>query len=146
MCESIKSILTLYRRKRATQINILEPDSSQTSYTNGGNLVISSMTISLVHETYTLTFSTITNQPDNVNSKKDVLTLQVKFLVVNEPVIFSGRSFEITSTVHYPGGSVSQTATFSVVGPLVKPLLQLAKLFQVISFEHTSFLDFVLSK
>ena len=98
------------------------------------------MTISQVDETYTLTFPTVTNQPDNVNSENDVLTVQVRFLVANEPVIFSGRSFEITSTVHYPGGSVFQNAMFSVVGPLVKPLLQLAKSFQVTLFDYTFFL------
>jgi hypothetical protein len=96
------------------------------------------MTISQVDETYTLTIPSVTNQPDNVNSENDVLTVQVKFLVANEPVIFSGRSFEIESTVHYPGGFVSQTATLSVVGPLVKPLLQLAKSFQVTYGLHVS--------
>ncbi|XP_028390926.1 uncharacterized protein LOC114515809 [Dendronephthya gigantea] len=120
------------RGKRASQINTLQPNSSQTSYTNGANLVVSSMTNSLVGTTYTVEFPTITNQPDNIDSEKDVLTVKVKFQVANEPVIFSGRNFDIVSTVFYPGGSVSQTATFYVVGPLVKPLLQLAKSYQVL--------------
>ena len=117
-------------------MNILKPDASQTSYRNGGNLIIPSMTNSLVDNTYTVEFPSVTNQPDNINSENDVLTVQAKFLVANEPVIFSGRSFDILSTVHYPGGFVSQTATFSVVGPLVKPLLQLAKSFQVTCLDH----------
>ena len=93
---------------------------------------MSGMTSTLLDNTYTVDFATITNQPDNIASEKDVLTIQVHFLVANEPVIFSGRSFVLVSTVYYPGGSVSQTAAFSIVGPLVMPYLQLAKSFQVI--------------
>ena len=89
------------------------------------------MTKSLIDNTYTVEFPTVTNQADNINSENDVLTLQAQFLVENEPVIFSGRSFDIMSTVYYTGGSVSQTAKFSVVGPLVEPFLQLAKSFHV---------------
>ena len=89
------------------------------------------MTISLVGTTYSVEFPKITNKPDNIDSEDDVLTVKVKFLVANEPVIFSGRSFDILSTVFYPGGNVSQTASFYVIGPLVKPLLQLAKSYQV---------------
>ena len=89
------------------------------------------MTTTLLDNTYAVDFATITNQPDNIDSEKDVLTIQVHFLVANEPVIFSGRSFVLVSTVHYPGGSVPRTATFSIVGPLVMPYLQLAKSFQV---------------
>lgn len=100
-------------------------------YTSGDNLIVSGMTLSLLDNKYTVEFPTVTNQPDNINSDKDVLIVQVHFLVANEPVIFSGRSFDLISMVYYPGGSVSQTATFSIVGPLVKPFLQLAKSFQV---------------
>ena len=103
-------------------------------YASGDNLIVSTMGSSLLDNKYTVEFPTITNQPDNINSDKDVLTVKVQFLVANEPVIFSGRSFDLVSDVYYPGGSVSQTATFSIVGPLVKPHLQLAKSFQVTCF------------
>lgn len=126
------------RQKRATQMNVLDPLLPQTTYSSGANLVLSPMVKSQTSNTYTIAFTSISNTPDNAESSQDVLIIKATFMVVNQPLILSGRNFEILSTVVFPGGSLSETVKFSVVGPLLKPLLQLAKSFQVIDISLDS--------
>lgn len=112
-------------------MEVLNPISSQTTYSNGGNLVPSALKISKSSNTYIVEFATISNTPDNVESSKDVLVIKANFSVANQPLILSGRNFEIVSSVSFPGGTLTQTVKFAIVGPLLKPLLQLVKSFQV---------------
>ena len=112
-------------------MEVLNPILSQTTYSNGTNLVTSAVKISNSSNTYIVEFATISNTPDNVESSKDVLVIKANFSVTNQPLILSGRTFEIVSSVLFPGGTLTQTVKFKIVGPLLKPLLQLVKSFQV---------------
>ena len=116
---------------RQTRLVVLNPVSSQTTFTNGRNLIVSRMIEEETANTYAVKFTSITNVPDNLQSSEDLLAVKAKFLVVNQPLILSGRDFDIFCTVHFSGGTVSQTTKISIVGPLLKPLLKLAKSFQV---------------
>lgn len=59
------------------------------------------------------------------------ITMYLKFRSANLPLVLSGRTFVLTALLNYTGGGRTLLVPFTVIGPLVKPLLVITKSVQV---------------
>ena len=74
-------------------------------------------------------FGLLENLPGS--GANDTIKIFLKFRTANEPLVLSGRSFDLTAVLNFDAGSDVIAKTFLIVGPLLKPLLFINKTVQV---------------
>lgn len=76
-----------------------------------------------------ITFGLVENLPGS--SPNDTIEIFLKFKTAYEPLVLSGRSVELTALLQFDSGSDVVAKGFLVVGPLLKPLLEINKTVEV---------------
>lgn len=75
-------------------------------------------------------FGLLENLPGS--GANDTIKIFLKFRTANEPLVLSGRPFDLTAVLNFDAGSDVIAQTFLIVGPLLKPLLFINKTVQVL--------------
>lgn len=76
-----------------------------------------------------ITFGLVENLPGS--GPNDTIEIFLKFRTAYEPLVLSGRSLELTALLQFDSGSDVVAKGFLVVGPLLKPLLEINKTVEV---------------
>lgn len=76
-----------------------------------------------------ITFGLVENLPGS--GPNDTIEIFLKFRTAYEPLVLSGRSLELTALYQFDSGSDVVAKGFLVVGPLLKPLLEINKTVEV---------------
>lgn len=115
-------------------VHVLQPLVNQSTITSDSALNIThpSPNIKLINGTFLdINFGYVQNLPTPLRSYR-VITVLLKFRSAPLPLILSGRSFLVFGDVIYTGGHLNVIRAFNIVGPLLKPGLDIIKSVKVI--------------
>jgi hypothetical protein len=80
--------------------------------------------------TLEINFGSVQNSPTPLRSYEGV-TIYLKFRSVYFPLVLSGRSLVLTANLNFTGGEATVLGRFTIIGPLLRPMLVITKQVQV---------------
>ncbi|XP_031561262.1 uncharacterized protein LOC116297218 [Actinia tenebrosa] len=129
-------------RRSVNAVDVVRPllNESSTSTDVNSNLTMTSPSPNITRPNTTtlkIDFGSVQKAPTPLQSFEGI-TIYLKFRSAYLPLVLSGRDFVLTALLNYTGGELNLPVPFTIIGPLVKPLLVITKSVQVNDSERDS--------